>query len=209
MLKFKSFLSKSEDPNFMYKLMVSTIVPRPIAWVSTMNDNGSINLAPYSFFNGVTSSPPTLMFSIARKPNGDKKDTLINIERDKQFVVNTVPMDKFEAMVTSGASFSYGESEVEKTGLSLLPSEHIKTPRIDGTKVQFECELFKLVDIGEGNDVGATVVFGKIICIHLVEELLGEKNRINYQALDGIGRLGGISYCRIGEELQKQVPPAD
>ncbi len=193
----------------MYKLMVSTIVPRPIAWVTTQNKDQTINLAPYSFFNGVTSKPPVLMLSIARKPDGAKKDTLLNIEERKEFVVNTVPSGSFEAMVHSGASFDYGESEVDRLKLPLCNSQRIATPRLADSKVQFECELFRIVDIGEGSEVSASVVFGRIITIHIADGLLDEKQRMRYDMLDPIGRLGGISYCRLGEELRKAIPDPD
>jgi flavin reductase (DIM6/NTAB) family NADH-FMN oxidoreductase RutF len=189
--------------------MVSTIVPRPIAWVTTRNQDESINLAPYSFFNGVTSKPPVLMFSIARKPDGSKKDTLCNIETRQEFVVNTVPSSSFESMVSSGAALNYGDSEVSRLNLSLLESQYIKTPRLAESKVQFECELLRLVDIGEGSEVSASVVFGRIIAIHIADGLLDEKQRMQYNLLDPLGRLGGISYCRLGEELHKAIPDPD
>jgi flavin reductase (DIM6/NTAB) family NADH-FMN oxidoreductase RutF len=206
MLKFNTFSAESENQLFMYKLMVSTIVPRPIAWVTTLNQDGSVNAAPYSFFNGVTSKPPTLMFSVARKPDGTKKDTLINIEHRNEFTVNTVPFESFEAMVDTAASFDYGDSEVSRMNLSLLDPVKIKTPRLAQTKVQFECKLLKSVDIGEGDQIGATVVFGKILCINILHGLLDDKDRMKYSELNAIGRLGGVSYCRLGEEIQKQIP---
>jgi flavin reductase (DIM6/NTAB) family NADH-FMN oxidoreductase RutF len=112
-------------------------------------------------------------------------------------------------MVSSGASLDYGDSEVSHLNLSLLDSQYIKTPRLADSKVQFECELFRVVDIGEGSEVSASVVFGKIIAIHIADGLLDEKQRMQYNLLDPLGRLGGISYCRLGEQLHKAIPDPD
>ena len=205
-MKFKTFASAEHEPALMYKLMTQTIVPRPIAWVSTLNDSGSVNLAPYSFFNALTSRPPMLMVSIARRPNGGLKDTHINIARSKEFVVNTVTSGDFDSMVGSAATYEYGVSEVEKVGLSLLASENIKTPRIAETAVQFECVLHQAIDLGEDGDISATVVFGKILKIHIRADLIGDDNRMSTEKLNPLGRLGGISYSSLGTVQTKTIP---
>lgn len=150
-----------------YFLMTSTIVPRPIAVVATLNDNGTDNLAAFSYFNAVSTEPPCVMFSVTHGRDGKKKDTLINIEREKEFVIHIASSDQKNLVDQTGESLPYGTSEREKLGLTQVQSTWIKTPRVQEFKVAFECKLERMIDIGNN-----TVVFGRIIGAHIDESSL-------------------------------------
>lgn len=193
----------------VYKVMINAIIPRPIAFISTMSTAGMHNLAPFSFFNGVCSNPPTLMVSIARKPNGEKKDTLRNIEETGQFVVNSVNRWIAEPMVYTAGAFPYGESEFEITGLTSIPSKKVKPYRVKESAVHFECELLTSTEIGDGSPGSATVVFGKIVLMHVMTEAFDARGGLKTDVLDPVARLGGISYAMLGEQFQRAVPKVD
>ncbi len=178
--------------------MVGAITPRPIAWVSTISDRGISNLAPFSYFNGVCSTPAALMFSPVNRPDGSKKDTLLNIEANRQFVVNVVPFQMAEPMFQTAGDFVYEVSEFEKAGLESRPGIKVQAPHVVGSPVRFECELIQIVPIGEG-PLAASVVIGQILLIDIDDEILDEQGEIDPGRLDSIGRLGGKSYCRTTE----------
>ena len=178
-----------------YQWMIATIVPRPIAWVSTMaSESGATNLAPFSFFQGITASPPTLMFVPVTKRDGEPKDTLRNIEATKEFVVNMVSADLAEKMSATSSALPFGESEFERFGVNAAPSTQVRPPRVQAARVAFECALHSIVKIGEGPG-GANVVFGRILCAHIQDAMLGPDGLPDAGMLDLIGRMGGDDYC--------------
>src|SRR5450432_2423139 len=126
-------------PRDAYAVMIAAITPRPIAWVSTISADGRTNLAPFSFFQGITANPPTLMFVPVNTRDGAKKDTLRNIEQVPEFVVNLVPYGLAERMNATAALLPYGESEFEKFGIAAAPGERIRAPRVAAAPVSFEC----------------------------------------------------------------------
>lgn len=178
-----------------YQWMTSTILPRPIAWVSTISPEGRTNLAPFSFFQGVTSSPPSLMFVPTNTRDGSKKDTVRNIEAVPEFVVNLVPHRLAETMNATAALLPYGESEFEKFGVGTTPSERVKPPRVADAPVSFECKLHSIVRIGEG-PLAANVIFGLIQVMHVDDAILGADGWPDPAKLDLVGRLGGELYTR-------------
>jgi flavin reductase (DIM6/NTAB) family NADH-FMN oxidoreductase RutF len=180
-----------------YKIMIGAIVPRPIAFVSTISGAGVGNVAPFSFFNGVSSEPPCLVFSVTRKSNGDKKDTLRNIEETRGFVVNTVSEWMADPMNQSAAEYPYGVDEMEKVGLTPLPSTRVKAPRVKEAAVQMECVLHQTVEIGEGPG-SSTLVIGKIVAVHLHDNVYKD-GKIDIHSLKPVARLAGASYGRLGE----------
>lgn len=189
----------------MYKLMIGAIVPRPIAFVSTVGLNGITNVAPFSFFNGISSNPPCLMISVSGKSSGEVKDTLRNIQETKQFVVNSANEWLIEPLVHCAASYPYGVSEFDKVGLTAVPSVKVTPPRVKESAVQFECELLKTVEIGDGSNGSTTVVFGRIVLVHIDKEAY-ESGRVNPDRLKPIARMGGIGYAKIGEIFNLPVP---
>lgn len=189
----------------VYALMTSTILPRPIAWVSTISAEGKTNLAPFSFFQGVCSNPPTLMFVPVNTREGAKKDTVRNIEQVPEFVVNLVSFALAETMNATAALLPYGESEFEKFGIAATPSERVRPPRVAGAPVAFECTLDRFVHIGEG-PLAANVVFGRIHLAHVSDAVLGDDGKPDPAKLDLVGRLGGESYTKTRERFALKRP---
>ena len=188
-----------------YQWMTSTIMPRPIAWVSTIAPDGKTNLAPFSFFQGVTANPPTLMFVPVNNRQGVKKDTVRNIEAVPEFVVNLVSRELAEQMNATAALLPYGESEFEKFGIVATPSSQVSPPRGAAAPVAFECRLHQIVRIGEG-PLAANVVFGRILAAHIRDEVLGADGRPDSGKLDLIGRLGGEDYTLTREVFSIERP---
>ena len=190
-----------------YAWMIGTILPRPIAWVSTVSPEGRTNLAPFSFFQGITAKPPVVMFVPVNNREGQKKDTVRNIEQVPEFVVNIVPFELAEKMNRSSAPLPYGESEFEKFGIAAAPSERVRPPRVADAPVAFECALHSIVNIGEGPGA-ANVVFGRILLAHVKDGVLGPDGMPDPAKLDLIGRMGGEMYCRTTERFVVPRPVA-
>jgi flavin reductase (DIM6/NTAB) family NADH-FMN oxidoreductase RutF len=178
-----------------YRMMIHLITPRPIAWVSTVSPAGVVNVAPFSFFNGVAASPPTLMFSAVNRRDGSPKDTVRNIEATGQFVVNVVSHDMRVPMNATSEELPYEQSELETCGLTALASERVQPPRIAGVKAAFECERLQIVKVGEG-PLAANLVIGRILIIHVADEVLDATGNVDPRVLDTIGRMGGEGYTR-------------
>jgi flavin reductase (DIM6/NTAB) family NADH-FMN oxidoreductase RutF len=176
-----------------YQWMTSTILPRPIAWVSTISPEGITNLAPFSFFQGVTANPPTLMFVPVNNREGARKDTLRNIELVPEFVVNLVPHALASAMNATAALLPYGESEFSRFGIASAPSVKVRPPRVADSPVAYECVLDRVVQIGEG-PLAANVVFGRIVTGHIRDDVIGPGGLPDSAKLDLVGRLGGEDY---------------
>lgn len=182
----------------MYKLIIGSVVPRPIAWLSTVNTEGQTNLAPYSFFQGVCHDPPTLIVSIVRQSNNKKKDSLINIEQTKQFVINTVSEHSAIQMNESSATLDYGDSEISKYNLTPVKCSYINGYRIAESYISFECELQRIVHVGSDNS-GSDVVFGTIIGVHIRKEVYIDNHKIDISQYKPISRLAGNAYGRVNE----------
>jgi len=189
----------------VYGWMTSVIAPRPIAWVSTISAAGRTNLAPFSFFQGVTSNPPTLMFVPVNNRDGQPKDTVRNIREVPEFVVNVVPYALAEPMNATAATLPYGESEFEKCGIASTPSVRVRPPRVAAAPVAFECTLHQIVDIGEG-PLAANVVFGRIHLVHVSDAVLGADGRVDPAKIDLIGRMSGELYCRTTDHFALKRP---
>jgi flavin reductase (DIM6/NTAB) family NADH-FMN oxidoreductase RutF len=182
------------SPRNAYQWMTSTILPRPIAWVSTISPDAKTNLAPFSFFQAITANPPTLMFVPVNNREGRPKDTLRNIELVPEFVINLVPHALAAAMNETASLLPYGESEFSKFGVASLPSVKVRPPRVAGTPVAFECTLDQIVRIGTG-PIAANVVFGRIVAAHISDEVIGPGGLPDVAKLDLVGRLGGEDYA--------------
>jgi flavin reductase (DIM6/NTAB) family NADH-FMN oxidoreductase RutF len=190
-----------------YKLMIGSIVPRPIAWVSTMDKAGSLNLAPFSFFTAVSTNPMTLLFCPGWSSlRGRMKDTLYNVRETGEFVINIVDEKTKEAMNLSATEFAAGISEFEWAGVTPSPSKAIETPRVAEAPVAFECVVQQIVLIKEGPGGGAAV-FGEVKSIYVRDDLL-VNGRIPPERLQPIGRLAGSSYAHINDLFtMNRVPP--
>jgi flavin reductase (DIM6/NTAB) family NADH-FMN oxidoreductase RutF len=188
-----------------YAWMIATILPRPIAWVSTISADGKTNLAPFSFFQGVTSNPPTLMFVPVNKRDGTKKDTVRNIEAVPEFVVNLVPHALAAPMNATAALLPYGESEFGAFDIAAAPSERVRPPRVALAPVAFECVLHQIVLIGEG-PLAANVVFGRILTAHVSDAVLGADGKPDPRKLDLIGRMGGEDFTTTRDTFTLKRP---
>jgi flavin reductase (DIM6/NTAB) family NADH-FMN oxidoreductase RutF len=193
------------SPRDAYQWMTSTILPRPIAWVSTVSPGGATNLAPFSFFQGVTANPPTLMFVPVNNRKGEKKDTVRNIELVPEFVVNLVPFVLAEQMNKCAALLPYGESEFSAFGVVPAPSGKVRPPRVAASPVAFECALHQIVHIGTG-PLAANVIFGRILAAHVSESVLGPNGLPDSSKLDLVGRMGGEAYSRTRETFSLPRP---
>ena len=182
-------------PVQLYRLLIGSIVPRPIGWISTVSPLGVPNLAPFSYFNGVGVNPPSLCFSPLNRQDGSKKHTVLNLESTPQFVQNVVPAALANAMNLSSADYGYEESEFEKAGLTPIPSEKVKPPGVRESPVRFECEVHDVVRVGEGA-YAANLVIGRIVLIHIDEAVLDSEGLVDARKLDLIGRMGGDLYAR-------------
>ncbi len=179
-----------------HDLLASAIIPRPIAWVSSISAQGHINLAPFSFFTGITWRPATLGFSVVNRPDGSRKDTIRNIEETKSFVVNMVSQDLASAMVKTSATFPYGINEAAEAGVPLVSSKIVSAPRVKESKVAFECNLDRIVTVGQGANAG-NLVLGAILLVHIKDEILEAGKTIDPFKFNVIGRLsGGNRYCK-------------
>ena len=191
-------------PKDHYKLMVSTIVPRPIAWVVTQDLEGRVNAAPYSFFNAFSDEPPIVIIGIGGKPSGTEKDTASNIRATRQFVVNLVSADLGDAMNITAIDFDHGVDEVHEAGLTTLPSTKVAPPRIAESPVAFECERFQTIEIGTDRQL----VLGRVVAMHVRDEavLNAERCYIDTAKLDLIGRMaggGGYIHTRDSYEIKR------
>ncbi|WP_264558701.1 flavin reductase family protein [Flavobacterium sp. N2270] len=192
------FDSLTTEGSVLYKLLTGTIIPRPIGWVSTVDENGINNLAPFSFFNAVGEDPPHLMFSTVRTGNKNK-DTLNNVLANKQFVVNLVTEETVEQMNMTAQSVNSDVDEFQLANLTPIDSIFIKPKRVKESYVHFECEMVHHYFLEDHKNGGACIVIGKIITMHINDEILMEGNRINLDKYKPVARLAGSNYAKMGE----------
>ena len=187
----------------VYELGASLIVPRPVAWVSTVGPDGAFNAAPYSAFARVSSHPFIVSISIARR-KGEKKDTIKNIEFSGDFVINVVNDDLARAMNKTAADFPYGVDEIKKAGLTALAGEKVKSPRIGESPAAFECQVERIIELGEPGR-GNSLVLGEVVLIHVKDDLL-KGDVAPPEDLKPLGRLGGDLYCHINDIFEMKRP---
>ena len=185
-----------------HKLMIGSIVPRPIAFVSTLSKDGLENLAPFSYFNGICSNPPSIMFCPARRGyDGKTKDTLNNIRDTEEFAVNIVSEDFAEQMVSTSTDFEPEVNEFEVSGLTPVPCQKIAPPKVAEAKISFECKLNQIVPVGNEGPGGGFVIIGTIVLFHIDDDVY-EDGYINLKKLRPIGRLAGNMYTRTTDKLE-------
>ena len=173
-----------------YKLLTNLVIPRPIAWITSLSNAGTVNLAPFSFFNAVGADPIYIVVSIGINEQGKPKDTAENILSTGEFVVNLVTEALFDAMNLSAADFPPEESELEAARLDSAPSVLVKPPRVAAAHASLECTLYSSQKLGEN-----TLIIGEVVMFHVADHLIGPKMHVENFA--PIGRLGSPSaYCR-------------
>lgn len=192
------------EPRHAHDLLTSCIIPRPIAWVSSINKAGQTNLAPFSFFTGVSWSPPILAFSVVNRADGTMKDTAKNIREVPEFVVHIVSVDLLATMEYSAKPVPYGTDETSITDIHWLPSKMIKPHRIQEAKIAFECTLERIVTVSEGADAG-NLILGRIQLVHVRDDLLKDERAVDWLALDVLGRLSGNRYCSVRSVIESET----
>lgn len=192
----------------LHQILVGAVAPRPIAFASTLSADGVPNIAPYSFFNVFSSNPPTMVFSSNRRvSDGTTKDTLSNVEANKEVVINVVPYSLVRQMAVASIQYPTEVSEFEKSGLTAVASEVVKPLRIKESPVQFECKVNKILPLGDEGGAGHLIIC-EVVRIHLNEDILDESGKINPHKIDLMGRLGRAFYVRAsGEAVHKIYQP--
>lgn len=192
-------------PRDAYKLLIGLVVPRPIALVGSISPDGVHNLAPYSFFNAVSADPPVVCFAPSRKPDGDhRKDTLRNIEQTGVFTVNIVSDFFAEKMNLTSAELPSDESEFDFSGLTPQESTQIAAQLVAESLAKMECRMKMIVPMGNRPTSGMLVI-GDILCFHLDERIF-DNYRIDPEALDAVGRMGGFTYTRTRDRFDIARP---
>lgn len=190
------------DPNAiatkdMHQFLLGAVAPRPIAFASTINEDGTPNLAPYSFFNAFSSNPPIVVFSSNRRvANNTTKDTLHNIEQNKEVVINVVNYAIVRQMAVASVTYPEDVSEFEKAGLTGIPSDLVKPLRVKESPVQMECRVKEIITLGESGGAGHLIICD-VLRMHIDEAVIDQdKNRINPHKIDLVGRMGRAYYAR-------------
>jgi flavin reductase (DIM6/NTAB) family NADH-FMN oxidoreductase RutF len=190
-----------------YKLLLATVLPRPIAWITTKDSMGAVNAAPFSFFNVFGSDPATVGVGIGSKGPGQPKDTRANIRANEQFVVNLVPYSLAQQMRITSIAFPKGVEEPKEAQLKLVPSERVAVPRIAEAPVSMECTFMQEVALG-----GFSLVLGRILMVHVQDSAVidAERQYIDANKLDLIGRMEGGWYTRTQDRFEMpNIPLAD
>jgi flavin reductase (DIM6/NTAB) family NADH-FMN oxidoreductase RutF len=206
----RSFDPANESVLNIYKLMIGAIVPRPIAFVSSIDANGIRNLAPFSYFTAVSADPPVVLFCPSvRNEDPERgllahKDTLRNIVTNREFVINAVTESLAERMNRTSAQVPPEIDEFELAGLTPIPSELIKPPRVAESPVQMECRLHQIVEVSD-RPAGGSVVMGEVLRFHVREDLF-DNFRIDPDKLAAIGRMGGPTYVRTRDRFDLERP---
>ncbi|MDH5606792.1 MAG: flavin reductase family protein [Anaerolineae bacterium] len=196
------------DRKDFYKLLTGTVVPRPIAWVSTVDTQGRPNLAPFSFFNVVCAKPPTVLFCPGvRSTDGSIKDTLKNVAASREFVINIVTEDLAEAMNLTATELPAEVNEFEFAKLTPAPSKTIAAPRVKESPVHIECKLVQIIEIGGGAVGSGSIVIGEVSHMHISDEVMLPDHKIDTLALKPLGRLAGPNYSIVREILEIQRLP--
>ena len=189
-------------PRDAYRLMLSVVAPRPIAWVSSIGADGTLNLAPFSFFNGVGGNPPTVMFSVGQR-KGQRKDTLRNVQETGEFVINIVSEELAEAMNQTSGEWPYEVNEFELAGLETAPSMDVRPPRVAAAPVAMEARVTQIVPV---LGTTSTMVLGRIVRFHFREGLLRDNGLVDAMLVRPIARLGGDEYATIGSVFAMPRP---
>jgi flavin reductase (DIM6/NTAB) family NADH-FMN oxidoreductase RutF len=189
-----------------YRLLIGAIVPRPIAWVSTISTSGITNLAPFSFFNGICSDPPAVLFCPVTPADREAKDTLRNIRETRQFVVNIVTESNVAQANQTSAPYPPDVSEFTALGLTPLASIVVRPPRVAESPIQFECELIQIVPVGEPRPGSGNVVIGRLVYAHIAEEAWDANRHIDIHKINPVSRLAGNDYAPVHDIFTLKRP---
>jgi len=182
----------------IYKLLIGSVVPRPIALVSSLAADGVPNLAPFSFFNAVCSNPPIVLFSTVVRAGGHTKDTLRNVESTGEFVVNIVSEDFVEKMNACSGDYPPDVDEFIISGLTPVKSDIVRPARVKESRISMECRLERVVHFGDGQPGNGSTIFGEVVLFHVAGEVV-DNFRIDPRVLKPVGRMGGPQYTRVSD----------
>ena len=202
---------KSIDPaeletKEVHKILLSSIAPRPIAFVSTIDAKGSVNLSPFSYFNVFSSNPPILIFSPSRRVRDNTtKHTLENAKETKEVVINIVNHSIVEQMSKSSREYDKGVNEFLETGLTQVPSLKVKPPRVLESPISFECKVDNIVSLGDSGGAGQLII-AKVVQIHINKDYLDSEGDIDSEKLDLVARMGGDWYTRVNKDSMFKIP---
>lgn len=189
-----------------YKVMIGTIVPRPIAWVTTISPDGVVNAAPYSFFNCLSADPPILALGVENKPDRNFKDTAWNIRMTECFTVNIVDRANVEAMAVTAAAFAPEVDELDMAGLTAVPGDVVACPRIAEAPVAFECERYLGIAVSSAREI----ILGRIVRAHIREDIIDPATfNSDHEKLDALGRMGGNGYSGTFDYFDLPTPAAE
>lgn len=203
-MSFREIDPATTEPAEVYSLLVGCVIPRPIAFVSSLSSNGIPNLAPFSFFNAGGAHPPSLVFSPVTSGAGRNKDTLNNVRATREYVVHISPWGLRERMNQASADYAPEVDEFVEAGFTKVASKKVKAWRAAECPVAMECRLFQIVEHGAG-PLRANYVIGEVVYFHILESLF-VNGRIDAAALDAIGRLGGPMYTHVTKESMFNLP---
>ena len=205
---FTPLLIDQRAPRDNLNTLLSCVIPRPIAFVSTISAGGTPNLAPFSFFNAVGSNPPALIFSPSTRPDGTPKDTIVNLRAVPECVVNVVPYAVRDAMNEASYAFPPEVNEFEAAGFTPLPSRLVRPFRVAESPVHMECKLIRIVPVGDG-PLSANICIAHVLCFHIADEVLLPDGTADVNRIDLVGRLGGDDYSTTRDRfaLPKPAPP--
>ncbi len=203
-----SFNPKDIPTKDLHQYLLGSVAPRPIAFASTIDKDGNPNIAPYSFFNAFSSNPPILVFSSNRKVvDNTTKDTLHNVMETGEVVINVVNYAIVRQMAVASISFPTDTSEFEKTGLTPIPSDEVKPFRIKESPVQMECKVRDIITLGDQGGAGHLIICD-VVKMHIAEDVIDDRNRIDPHKIDLMGRMGRAYYVRAsGDAIQTIVQP--
>jgi len=196
---------RSADVVAVYRALVGVVTPRPIAWVTTVDNQGRVNLAPFSFFNAFGANPPVVVFSPTLRRDRTKKDTLLNLEAVAEFVVNAAVEELAARVNATSKELPPGQSEADYAGLTMTPSSKVRPPRVAESPVHLECRVSQIMSIGEG-PIAANLVIGEVILIHIDDSVLDAQGAVDPRKLRTIARLGGDYYCRSTDLFEMERP---
>ena len=206
MKNIKSIDPISLETKELHKILLSSIAPRPIAFASTVDGNGNVNLSPFSYFNVFSSNPPILIFSPSRRVRDNTtKHTLENAIETKEVVINVVNFPIVEQMSKSSIEYEKGVNEFIETGLTQVESLLVKPPRVLESPISFECKVQDIVSLGESGGAGQLII-AKVVQIHIDKKFLDKNGNILSEKLDLVARMGGDWYTRATKESMFKIP---
>jgi flavin reductase (DIM6/NTAB) family NADH-FMN oxidoreductase RutF len=196
---------RSADVVAVYRALIGVVTPRPIAWVTTIDGEGRVNLAPFSFFNAFGANPPVVVFSPVLRRDRSKKDTLQNLSSVNEFVLNAAVEELAEKVNATSRELPPGQSEADHAGLRLQPSATVRPPRVAESPVHLECRVRQILPIGDG-PLAANLVIGDVLLIHIADSVLDDRGGVDPRKLRTIARLGADYYCRSTDLFEMERP---